>query len=194
MSVDDRMASQKLLFPTFPESLPSLGQDLASASCSITACKAILQNISFVSLHFQRKDSKNDRGNTRKLCGKAKEVIGENEVSVGWRLKSEKNTWNLCTLIWTWICLLDSFLPSVTKETWYDLCLESHWRIWGLALCREGFISGSLLQASANRNSPWIRAPYHWYSVSDQYGHGKSIPFSRNTKLPKPEDLLTDFE
>lgn len=118
LSVGDRPGSQKLLFPTFPESLPRLGRALASAPCSVTACKAILQSISSVSLHFQRKNSRNDWWNTRKFCGKAKEIFGEHVVSVCWRLNSEKNTWSLCTLIRTWICLLDSFLPSVIKESW----------------------------------------------------------------------------
>lgn len=189
LSVGDRLAFQKLLFPTFPESLPRLGRDLASASCSITACRAILQSISFVSLHFQRKDSKNDWWNTRKLRGKAKEIVGENAVSVGWRLQSEKNIWDLCTLIRTWICLLDSFLPSAIKES---CAWRGTGRMWGelcggkdssLAVCC------SLQPAQTVHGLELLPLP----SVLDQYAHGKSTPFSRNTELPKPEDLLTGF-
>lgn len=169
LSVGDRLTFQKLLFPTFPESLPRLGQDLASASCSITAWRSILQSVSFVSLHFQRKDSKNDWWNTRKLRGKAKEIVGENAVSVGWRLQPEKNTWNLCPLIRTWICLLDSFLPSAIKESWDELCLGSHWENLGFTLWREGFTSGCLLQPQPTQTAHgWellITATLCWTNV-----------------------------
>lgn len=56
LSVGDRPGLSEIVFPYIPRILTQTS--LASAACSITACKAILQSISFVSLHFQKTDSK----------------------------------------------------------------------------------------------------------------------------------------
>lgn len=56
LPVGDRPGLSETVLPCAPRILAQTG--LASASCSITACKAKLQNMSFVSLHFQKKNSK----------------------------------------------------------------------------------------------------------------------------------------
>lgn len=81
LSKGDRPGLSEIVLPCVPRILAQ--PSLASTSSSITACKAILQRISFVSLHFQKKDRRNDCSNTWKWCEKANEIVGGETVSAG---------------------------------------------------------------------------------------------------------------
>lgn len=97
LSVGDRPGLSEIVLPYIHRILAQTS--LASASFSITACKAVLQSISFVSLHFQKKDRK-------KWVIKHVEMMWEGKWN-SW-LKSNfcrleavirKNSWNLSSLI-----------------------------------------------------------------------------------------------
>lgn len=75
--------------------------------------------------------------------------------------------------------VVSSFSPTASREELSDL--RTGWEQEGLALCREGTVSGCSVTASANTSSAWIRAPSCRYSLLDQYAQGKSKPFPRNT-------------